>query len=71
MEDALRRRIEDKRDDLIALTQALVRMPTLNPPGEAYLEICEFLRDRLAPRGFDCQLIRATGRRATATPTRV
>ena len=29
--------IENKTDDLISLTQDLVRMPTLNPPGENYL----------------------------------
>ncbi len=54
-------RIADKRDDLIALTQALVQIPTLNPPGENYREICEFLKARLAPRGFDVELIRAKG----------
>ncbi|SFR37266.1 acetylornithine deacetylase/succinyl-diaminopimelate desuccinylase family protein [Litoreibacter janthinus] len=58
---ALQRRIDGKRDDLIALTQDLVRIPTLNPPGENYREICEFLRERLAPRGFTCDLIRAHG----------
>jgi succinyl-diaminopimelate desuccinylase len=59
--DTLRHRIESKRDDLIALTQDLVRMPTLNPPGEGYLEICEYIQRRLEPRGFDCTLIRALG----------
>ncbi len=52
-------RIDAKRDDLIALTQDLIRIPTLNPPGENYREICEYLKDRLAPRGFDVALIRA------------
>ena len=31
--------IDNKRDDLISLTQDLVRIPTLNPPGENYLKI--------------------------------
>ena len=31
--DALSTRIANKRDDLIALTQELIRIPTLNPPG--------------------------------------
>ncbi len=57
----LRETIESRRDDLIALTQDLIRIPTLNPPGENYRLICEFLEDRLAPRGFECQLVRATG----------
>lgn len=54
-------RIEGARGDLIALTQALVRMPTLNPPGEGYLEICEYLGNRLKARGFDVELVRAFG----------
>ncbi|WP_121630161.1 acetylornithine deacetylase/succinyl-diaminopimelate desuccinylase family protein [Tropicibacter alexandrii] len=61
MTDALFSRIADKRDDLIALTQGLIRIPTLNPPGQHYRDICEWLEQRLGPRGFDCQLIRATG----------
>ena len=59
--DALMARIEGKRDDLIALTQALIGMPTLNPPGKWYREICEFLEVRLSDRGFATELIRATG----------
>ncbi|MDA9020397.1 hypothetical protein N9H60_04465, partial [Flavimaricola sp.] len=34
--------IADRRDDLIALTQDLIRIPTLNPPGENYRLICEY-----------------------------
>ena len=29
-------RIADKRQDLVALTQDLIRIPTLNPPGENF-----------------------------------
>lgn len=53
--------IARRRDDLIALTQALIRIPTLNPPGLNYREICDFLADRLARSGFKTDLIRATG----------
>ncbi|MDP2738174.1 MAG: acetylornithine deacetylase/succinyl-diaminopimelate desuccinylase family protein [Pseudorhodobacter sp.] len=52
-------RVAGKRDDLIALTQGLIRIPTLNPPGENYRDICVFLQQRLAGRGFACELIRA------------
>lgn len=54
-------RIDGARDELIALTQDLVRIPTLNPPGEAYLEICEYIDQRLKKRGFATQLLRALG----------
>lgn len=51
--------IDARRDELIALTQDLIRIPTLNPPGEAYLEICEYLAQRLRKRRFDIELVRA------------
>ena len=57
----LSQRITDKRDDLIRLTQDLIRIPTLNPPGENYREICDFLDKRLTKHGFQTQLIRAHG----------
>lgn len=60
-DDTLRRAIEARRDDLVELTQALIRIPTLNPPGENYHDICAFLDKRLAASGFECQLIRAVG----------
>ena len=50
-----------RRDDLIALTQDLIRIPTLNPPGRNYLEICEYLAERLGRAGFKVDLIRAEG----------
>ena len=53
--------IHDRRDDLVALTQDLIRMPTLNPPGQDYRLICEFLERRLKARRFETELIRATG----------
>ena len=54
-------RIESMRDDLIALTQDLIRIPTLNPPGEFYRDICDYLDTRLTRHGFDTQLVRAIG----------
>ena len=52
-------RIDGKRDDLIQLTQDLIRIPTLNPPGENYGAICDFLNKRLQASRFETQLIRA------------
>jgi len=53
--------IAARRDDLIALTQDLVRIPTLNPPGHNYRDICDYLDRRLSAAGFATQLIRANG----------
>ena len=53
--------IDDRQDDLIALTRDLVAMPTLNPPGDNYLEICEYLKARFEKSGMQTELIRAEG----------
>ncbi|MCB1390162.1 MAG: acetylornithine deacetylase/succinyl-diaminopimelate desuccinylase family protein [Rhodobacteraceae bacterium] len=53
--------LQERRDDLVALTQDLIRIPTLNPPGENYRLICEYLDRRLRAAGFETQLIRAHG----------
>ena len=53
--------ITDRRDDLIALTQDLIRIPTLNPLGALYRDICDYLDRRLRKSGFATQLIRAHG----------
>lgn len=53
--------IDARREDLIALTQDLIRMPTINPPGDNYLEICEYLARRLRGQGFEIEMIRAHG----------
>jgi succinyl-diaminopimelate desuccinylase len=53
--------IDARREDLIQLTGDLIRIPTLNPPGENYREICEFLATRLRGKGFEIQMLRAHG----------
>ena len=57
----LRDEIDSRRDDLAELTRALVRFPTLNPPGDHYRDICEFLRARMERSGFTVELLRAEG----------
>jgi succinyl-diaminopimelate desuccinylase len=59
--DRLLQRIEAKRFDVTALTQDLVRIPTVNPPGDAYEACARFLGERLAKRGFTVEYVRATG----------
>ena len=57
--DRLSAEIHARQDDLVALTRDLIRIPTLNPPGDNYLEICEYLQRRLARHGFQTATIRA------------
>ena len=59
--DLLCKALADRRDDLVALTQALIRIPSVNPPGRHYREVCELLEARLSPQGFTTQMIRAEG----------
>jgi len=54
-------RIEARRDDLVALTQDLIRFPTINPPGDAYRPCAEYLGERLRRRGFEVTYVRAEG----------
>jgi len=61
MSDPLLQTIEARRDDLIALTQDLIRIPTLNPPGDNYHAICAYLDARLSAHGFTTEMIRAQG----------
>ncbi|MEO0700535.1 MAG: acetylornithine deacetylase/succinyl-diaminopimelate desuccinylase family protein [Pseudomonadota bacterium] len=60
-DDALSEAVDARRNALVTLTQELIRIPTLNPPGRHYRDICEFLEARLAPMGFACELLRAVG----------
>ena len=59
--EALTSAIESRRDELVALTRDLIAIPTLNPPGRHYRDICDYLEARLAPTGWDCSLVRAHG----------
>ena len=53
--------IAARRGALIALTQDLIAIPTLNPPGRDYRVICDYLAARLAPQGYAVDLLRAHG----------
>ena len=61
LHDRLAAEIDARKDALVALTQDLVRIPTVNPPGENYRDVCDYLSGRLRGQGFDCTLVRAEG----------
>ncbi len=60
-EAAFLSQIDLRREALIRLTQDLVRIPTLNPPGQHYREICDYLAARLLAQGFTVEFVRAEG----------
>jgi succinyl-diaminopimelate desuccinylase len=55
-------RIEDAVDELqgelVELLQRLVRIPTVNPPGEAYEDFCAAFRDTLDGLGYATDVVR-------------
>jgi succinyl-diaminopimelate desuccinylase len=59
--DQLLARIDAKREEVTALTQDLIRIPTINPPGDAYEACARFIGERLAQRGFAVEYVRARG----------
>ena len=59
--DLIRSLIEARRDDLVALTQDLIRIPTINPPGDAYTPCAELIGNRLKASGFQVTYVRAEG----------
>ena len=61
MADDIDAQVEARRDELVALTVDLIRIPTPNPPGENYHAICDHLDGRLRASGFETRLERATG----------
>jgi len=59
--DRLLSRIADARDDLVELTRELIRIPTVNPPGNAYAACSELIGRRLARMGLQIEYVRAAG----------
>ena len=49
-------------DEIVGFTADLVRIPTVNPPGEDYEACAYFLGDFLKRRAFDIEYIAAEGR---------
>lgn len=61
MDDGLFKTIEDRVSELTALTVDLIRFPTINPPGEAYVPCAEYIAGRLRKRGFQTIFVRGEG----------
>ena len=53
--------IEKQEKNLVRLCQDLIRFPTINPPGNDYQAIVEYIGNRLKNRGFTIEYVRAYG----------
>ena len=61
MHQMLFERIDGKQGELVELTRDLVRIPTVNPPGDAYTPCAELIGRRLASSGFQVNYVRGEG----------
>jgi len=60
-EETVLRRIDEMTGEVVGFVGELVRIPTVNPPGEAYAECAELIGSRLGAFGYDVRLIAAEG----------
>ena len=54
--------VEAGRDELLAFTASLIRIPTVNPPGQYYRECAELIGERLSAWGMDVEFVEAQNR---------
>ncbi|HXQ67167.1 MAG TPA: acetylornithine deacetylase/succinyl-diaminopimelate desuccinylase family protein [Alphaproteobacteria bacterium] len=59
--DKLFHRIEARSEELVELARELIRIPTVNPPGDAYTPCAELIGRRLERRGFAVTYERGLG----------
>jgi succinyl-diaminopimelate desuccinylase len=55
--DAVLRAVEEVTAEMIEFLQGLTRIPTVNPPGEAYREGAEFIGAKLRDLGYDTRYV--------------
>ena len=58
---ALDLRIAAAEAQLVQLTQELIQIPTINPPGPDYAQVCDLIEQYLVPAGFAVTRVRAVG----------
>lgn len=53
LKETLLAHIDDMRNEIVEFTKDLVRIPTINPPGEKYAEFADFFIKKLKEIGMD------------------
>ncbi|MDE0256868.1 MAG: acetylornithine deacetylase/succinyl-diaminopimelate desuccinylase family protein [Gammaproteobacteria bacterium] len=61
-EDRVLAEVEAARDEIVAFTAEMIRIPTVNPPGEGYRECAELIGRRLGAMGLAVEYVEAEGR---------
>jgi len=54
--------VDAAADEIVDFTRELIRVPTVNPPGDLYTECAELIGRRLADCGFETRYFPAEGR---------
>lgn len=62
MLDRVLREVERAADEVVDFTAGMIRIPTINPPGEHYEDCARYIGDRLSSLGFETEYIAAEGR---------
>ncbi len=60
--DAVLRRVDELTDEIVDFTRELVRIPSVNPPGEHYVDCAHLLGERYRRLGYAVEYITAEGR---------
>jgi succinyl-diaminopimelate desuccinylase len=60
--DRVLQAIDESVDEIVDFTSALIRVPTVNPPGEGYPECAQLIGTCLKSCGFEVEYINAEGR---------
>jgi succinyl-diaminopimelate desuccinylase len=61
-ETAVVDRIDELADEMIEFLKQIVRIPTVNPPGENYADCAHVIGGKLVEFGYDVNYVEATGR---------
>jgi succinyl-diaminopimelate desuccinylase len=62
MTDRVLAEIEAAADEIVEFTRDLIRIPTVNPPGEGYADCARLIGARLGQCGFQVDYVQADGR---------
>ena len=54
--------VEQSAAEMVDFTAALIRVPTINPPGDAYPDCARIIGNKLAECGFEVDYVAAEGR---------
>ena len=61
-DDRVLAEVEAARDEIVAFTAEMIRIPTVNPPGACYRECAELIGRRLRATGLAVEYVEAEGR---------